>query len=489
MINICPHTMQCKMLPLAKRQQIRLYGTMSAKLKEGLEHTRAMRYQQAADAYREVLRQNPEHADAMHFLGLALWNITQDPQEPLKLIRKSMQLAPDQPQMHHNLASVLGSLDQMDEAIKHYRRAIELKPAYAEAFFNLGGIYKFRPDDPLIAEMQTIYAGNNCSNSDQEYLCFALSKAMNDTAKYHEAFHFALEASRLRSGVFKAEIQQNAVNEAIASLNRSNLARNTSRGDLSEAPVFIIGMPRSGTTLVETILSRHPDVFAAGELPMIGSVSEQMRQWAVHNLAYKGTDYGYLLQMPDEHFNSAARACMGMVNQRAKEQKFIRFTDKMPQNAYKLAQISMLFPNARVIHVRRHPLDTCISCFFQRFRTGHEYSYRLQWLGRYYRQYSAIMDHWKKTIPLPIMEVAYEDIVRNPETNTRKLIEFSGLEWSNSCLEPQKSDRAVMTASRWQVRQPIYKTSLERWKRYQPWLQPLIDALGGMEWINDQAPT
>ena len=461
---------------------------MSARLKEGMEHQKANRFEQAAQAYRDVLAKQPNQPDAMHFLGLALWNLPQQSEAPLKLIRRSMELAPDQPQMHHNLASVLGSLGKIDEAIEHFRRAIELKPDYAEAFFNLGGIMKFCESDREIGQMKTLYAdlANEMSQTDREYLCYGLSKACNDVGHYEEAFHFALEASRLKAVVHDTGAVDRALSELKQSMTQTALAPKKNRGHSSDAPIFIVGMPRSGTTLVEQILSRHSDVFAAGELPMIGSINDQMRRWAMNNLGFKGSIYGFIPQMPDDHINQAAAASFNMVVMRAAGKKFLRFTDKMPQNASRLGLVSQMFPNARVVHVRRYPLDTCISCFFQRFRLGQEYSYRLDWLGHYYRFTELAMEHWKKVVPLPILDVHYEDLVSDPENQVRRLVEFAGLEWQDSCLAPQDSDRSILTASRWQVRQPIYKTSIDRWKRYEAYLEPLIKSLGGMDWINRQ---
>lgn len=457
----------------------------NARLKEGIEHQKAERFQQAADAFTEVLKADPKNVDAMHFLGLALWQTTHQPEEALKLVRKSIALAPGDWAKHHNIGAILGSLGQIDEAIGFYRKAIELNPQYAEAFFNLAGVYKFKDGDPAIAAMQTLYAANNLDDPDQEFLVYALAKAMNDTKNYYEAFHFALEGARLKKPDYNVAGIETGLAEMHEALTEKALTPVEGRGHDSDAPVFIVGMPRSGTTLVETILSRHREVFAAGELPMMGSINTQMRHFAKTRLNFSGTANGFLPLMPHDHFAAAAQTCLKMVDDRANGQKFKRFTDKMPSNAFQIGLISMMFPKARVIHVMRHPLDTCISCFFQRFRVGHPYSYRLDWLGAYYRFYAQTMAHWRKVMPLPMLEVRYEDLVSNPEEYSRKLVDFVGVEWDEACLNPQDADRSVMTASRWQVRQPIYKSSLNRWKRYEPFIQPLVEGLGGWEWIEN----
>ncbi len=457
---------------------------MSSRLQEGLNHQRADRYQQAADAFRDVLKTQPKNANAMHYLGLVLWQITQQPDEALKLMRKSMKLSPGSAVKNHNIAAVYGSLGQIKKAASHYKKSIDLKPDYAEAYFNLSGIYRFEQSDPLIAQMQALYADNELSDPDREFLTYALSKAMNDTKNYHEAFHFALEGARLKAPQYDTSDIKVALAETRQYLSKDALLAGREKGVATDTPIFIIGMPRSGTTLVETILSRHKNVFAAGELPMIGSINAQMRDFAKTRLGFKGKANGFLPLMPEAHLKSAANTCLKMVADRANGQNFTRFTDKMPQNAFQLGLIALMFPDARIIHVRRHPLDTCVSCFFQRFRTGHQYSYQLDWLGQYYRHYAMTMDHWRKVLPLPMLEIRYEDLVQDPGQYSRKLIEFAGLDWSDDCLNPQDAERSVMTASRWQVRQPIYKSSLDRWKRYEPYLAPLIKSLGGWDWIN-----
>ena len=459
---------------------------MSTRLQEGLEHLRENRSREGAEAFRDVLKDEPENPDALHFLGISLWNLNQDP-EALGLIKRSMQIAPDQAHMHHNLGGVLSGTSDIDDAIEHYKKAIELKGDYAEAYFNLGAVYKYTKDDPLIATMKSLYAASALNDADREYLCFALSKALNDTEVYEEAFHFALEAARLKNPVYKPETVDDAVAEALEMITEKVLSSVEGRGNNTDSPIFIVGMPRSGTTLVEQILSRHSSVFAAGELPMIGSVNSQMREFAKQKLDYKGSIHGFIPIVPPDHFNNAADVCIDMVNSNARGKVFTRFTDKMPQNVYHLGFISMMFPSARIIHVRRHPLDTCVSCFLQRFRLGHEYTYRLDWLGQYYRQYIKIFEHWRKVVPLPILEVRYEELVKNPENEAKKLIEFAGLDWTDDCLNPEGSNRPVRTASRWQVRQPIYKSSINRWKHYEAWLSPLISELGGMDWIERQA--
>ena len=461
---------------------------MAGKLDTAATHLRASRFIEAARECEAILTGNPDQPDALHFLGLAKWQIGGNAPEAIALIERAMQQTPGQSSMHHNLAAILASAGQLDNAEQHYRTAIQIKPDYAEAYFNLSGIIKLTTEDPALDGMKSLYAGNGLTDLDREFICYALSKAHDDIKSHEEAFHFALEGSRLKKQTFDMDTSEQGVQELKQTATASLLKPVTGRGNPSTAPIFIVGMPRSGTTLVEQILSRHSAVYAAGELPSVGSFHRAMRTMAQKERKYTGLNFGFLPLIPHELITSASDGLLQFVNNRAGSQ-FSRFTDKMPQNAFHLGLIAMLFPNARIIHVRRHPLDTCVSCFMQRFRDGQEFSDRLDWLGRYYRCYADVMDHWRKVLPLEMLDISYENLVADPQDGARKLIAFTGLDWQDACADPSGSDRDVRTASRWQVRQPIYKTSVDRWKRYEAYLGPLIEALGGHEWIKTNTAT
>ena len=459
---------------------------MAAKIDTAAAHLRASRFIEAANECEAILKQSPEQPDALHFLGLAKWQIGGNADEAAGLIERAMAKAPNQSAMHHNLAAILASAGNLERGETHYRKAIELNPDYAEAYFNLSGVIKLKSDDPLIPGMKAIYAKPDVSDLNREFICYALSKTHDDIGMYEEAFHFALEGSRLRNPEFDIDGFQRAIVELRQEISAQALKPASGRGNPTQAPVFIVGMPRSGTTLIEQILSRHTEVFAGGEMQLIGSFHQAMQGMARKQLGYKGADFGFWKQIPDELINSAGAGILQYLKSRAGSMPF-RFTDKMPRNAFHLGLIALVFPNARIIHVRRHPLDTCVSCFMQRFRDGQEFTFRLDWLGQYYRSYSTVMDHWRDVLPLRMHEVRYENLVADPEAGAREIISFAGLEWQDVCADPSAGDREIRTASRWQVRQPVYKTSVERWTRYQDYLDPLIDALGGMEWIQQQA--
>ena len=236
-------------------------------------------------------------------------------------------------------------------------------------------------------------------------------------------------------------------------------------------PVFIVGMPRSGTTLAEQILASHPQVFGAGELPDIDDISRQLERVVPGNLKYpdcmelaaadtlRAARDGYLRKLAD--LSSGAH----------------RVTDKMPHNFEHLGLIAALFPNARIVHCIRNPLDTCLSIYFNDFNAGHGYATDLGMLGEHYNEYHRMMMHWKNVLPIKIFDLVYEDIIRDQEQISRQLLAYCGLDWDPACLEFYKNKRTVSTFSYDQVRKPIYTGSVERWRRYEKFLEPLIKAL------------
>jgi hypothetical protein len=254
-------------------------------------------------------------------------------------------------------------------------------------------------------------------------------------------------------------------------------ARTNLIGSESQRPIFIIGMPRSGTTLVEQILSSHPLVYGGGELETINHI--------VFNELLKDVkrddqlpSYSKQLERLDQH--GAERLCdlyLAHISELAGDEP--RVTDKMPGNFFHLGLIALLFPQARIIHCRRQPFDLCLSCYFQNFVGPHYYAWNLENLGRYYQQYMRLMDHWRATLPIALLEVDYEEIVDDQEGVSRRLIDHCGLPWDEGCLDFHQNQRRVETASKWQVRQPIYRRSVDRWKNYEQFLGPLKQ---GLDW-------
>jgi hypothetical protein len=265
---------------------------------------------------------------------------------------------------------------------------------------------------------------------------------------------------------------QAGVDQLIRTFDAVYFRRVRGFGISSELPLFIVGMPRSGTTLVEQIVASHPQVFGAGEL-------RDVERIALSLAAHLGNDVGYpscLAKAPAEAVRAMAERHLHRLTALAGGS--VRIVDKMPTNYLHLGLIATLFPQARIIHCRRGPLDTCVSCYFSYFR-GLPFAWDLEELGRYHRSYDSLMAHWKAVLPLPVLDVSYEELVDNQEAISRRLMEFCGLDWDERCLAFHETPRPVHTASTMQVRQPIYKSSVGRWRRYEAHLQPLVRALSG----------
>ncbi|MCP5080852.1 MAG: tetratricopeptide repeat protein [Alphaproteobacteria bacterium] len=431
----------------------------------------------AEERYRSILAREPQNIDALHLLGTLLWSRNKSSVEALGLVLQALQLRPDAPVIRHNYASMLTATGHFDEAVRSYRRAIALKPDYAEAYFNLSGFLKFEAQDPLISEMKALHAKDTLSVADRTHLGFALAKALDDIGAYDEAFIHAEQANSLVDRPFDLEAHEVHVAEIIKTAQRTLASQRRSFGSSSEAPIFIIGMPRSGTTLCERILAAHPAVYGAGELTMIGNINAQMRERV--GVRDMGTIAAHIPHVQAIEFQRAANACLDMINQRAPA-GYRRFTDKMPFNFFHLGLIALLFPNARIIHVRRHYMDTAVSCFFQHFQQGHGFAYDLRALGDFLRLYNWLMSFWTSNPPLQMHTVEYEALVHAPEEEARKLIAFAGLDWHDACLKPEEASTAIATASRWQARQPVTTGSCGRWKNYERHLPLVAGRLEGL---------
>jgi hypothetical protein len=299
-------------------------------------------------------------------------------------------------------------------------------------------------------------------------LYYALAKAHENMKNHEKAFDYWTKASieKRKSLPYDTDAQPAVFERAKKEFSPHVIQAFDGKGYDSEVPVFIVGMPRSGTTLTEQIISSHPNVFGAGELPDVMRVKRRIGEITPDTLAEAGRTY--------VNFSSAR-------NKTGKEIK--RITDKMPGNYMNIGLIATMLPKARIIHCCRHPMDTCLSNYKQNFMVGQFWSYDLEEMGDEYLRYLDLMAHWHEKFPGRILDVNYEDTVGDFENQARKLIDFVGLEWNDACLEPHKQKRAVLTASKAQVTKPIYQSSVQKWKKYEQQMQPLVKVLedGGID--------
>ena len=466
---------------------------------------RLKRYEEAVSHYRRAVALRPDLALAFVNLGRALSSLGRW-QEAIDSFTQALKLGAASPQLHEAMATAfvqleryedsLGSLDKvlasdpdhagalnrkgsllvilgrLGEAQKCLERAIAVNPRNADNYVVLSASRRIAGDDPHLKAMEELLAdATSCSVDDQLKLRFALGKAYRDVGDHARSFEHFLQGNALKRGLVAYD-EAGAIDGLgrISTVFTPELMRaKTGHGNPSRQPIFILGMPRSGTTLIEQILASHPEIYGAGE-----------RKDAQEALAKVAGAVVYPEVVPNltpAQLEAIGSAYLVGIGEPAKGA--LRFTDKMPPNFIYVGLIRLALPNARIIHARRDPIDTCISCFSTLFQEQLNYTYDLGEVGRYYRAYGRLIEHWRQVLsPGAMLEVQYEDVVEDMEAQTRRILDFCDLPWDDACLAFHKSTRPVKTASVVQVRQPIYRSSVGRWHAYRDQLQPLLEALG-----------
>ena len=453
----------------------------------------ADRADEAETILNRVAEQQPESADAKMKLAQALEQLNRF-EEAEETAQAAIRLVPENPWAYYTLSSVRFMAGRVAEAAETGRQAITVAPAFAPgyawlanihqvlgnnaaaeenarealarnpnalgAYVTLTAVKKMRADDTDLAAMEHTLAQTR-NRSQRMTLQSALGKAYEDCGRADDAFAAYKEANDIRRS--RIVHDPDAVNQQVHLIRErytpERLAELEGTGDPSPVPVFIVGMPRSGTTLAEQILASHPQVHGAGELPLMGRLASELGgATSREDCARIGATY--------------------VESVRAAAPEAARITDKMPGNYHQLGLIARALPNAAIIHIRRDPVDTCWSCFKQNFARGQHWSYELRELGRQYRRYHDLMAYWRQVLPGRFLEVDYEAVVQDTEAVARRMVAHLGLDWDARCLAFHETERPVMTASKAQVRQPIYATSMQKWRRYQDHLQPLLAELG-----------
>jgi len=411
-----------------------------------------------------------------HALIGGIYEESTRPEPAEKEYGQALQLDPECDDALLGLGHLCMELGQMDKAEELFLRALEFKPDNLAARVNIAQVKKTKADDvnfaALIEEEKKLadFSANKAMS-----LHFALGKCYDDSKDYEKAFPHFLAGCKLKRAKLSynhAETEQQfAALEDIFS--QATIDRLRGAGDPSNVPVFVLGMPRSGTTLTEQIIASHPEVYGAGELHDLLKVAHRKTDPSA-------TTFPDNLRSLDQATLTAWGAeYVAGLKQRAPDAR--RITDKMPANFFAVGLIHLMLPNAKIIHVNRNPVDTCLSCFTRLFHRKQEHTYDLAELGHYYVLYARLMEHWRKVLPADaFLEVQYEEIVADQEAQARRLIAYCGLEWNAACLDFHNTKRPIRTASVTQVRQPIYTTSVERWRHYEKFLGPLLDALGDL---------
>jgi tetratricopeptide (TPR) repeat protein len=463
-------------------------------------------YHAALESFTRAIRVNPGCADAHHGMATTLAMLGRQP-EAVACYEEAIRLEPNHTDAYVGLGAALLPLRQIERARECYEQALRLHPGHVEALTlaanidahagNVEQAYQrlqplleagventntlltyaiisksLKRQDEAIGMLQRSLA--NAQGQSASNLCnlhFNLGMLYDSMDRYDAAFAHYREGNALKPASFDPQRCKSDI-DAFVALHTADFMKSLPRASVrSGRPVFIVGMPRSGTSLVEQILASHPGVYGAGELPDIIQLVSTL-----HTAIGSFEPYPYCLpRMNQQQVDHFARQYLDHLQSLAPDA--VRVTDKMPGNFMHLGLIEMLFPDAKVIHCLRDPIDTCLSCYFQDFSRTHPYSYDLANLAVFYKGYEKVMDNWRQVLTLPMLEVRYEDLVADQENLSRRMVEFCGLEWDDSCLNFHKTKRFVSTASYDQVRRPIYNKSVGRWKNYQQHIAVLRDAL------------
>jgi tetratricopeptide (TPR) repeat protein len=463
----------------------------------------------ALESCRHALEINPYLAEQHGNLGNVQYDLGQL-NDAEASYRRALELKPDYAETHSNLGNVLHDLGQLDNAVESFRRALELKPNLAKTHSNLGGILMelgkkneaelflnkaielapgdARPlatalfyipcqqNDPRLNQLEAIYAQRRTLPLEERIrLNYAMGKAMKNIGQYDRSFTAYEEANRLRyqAHPFDEASDERFLEESCSFFNSELFNKFASMEESLQTvqdervPIFIVGMPRSGTTLIEQILASHPAIYGAGELSILGKIAKMAKALPLDFAGCEGTLLA-LRELGQEY--------LGQVWKLAPNARYI--TDKLPANYQHLGLIHLMLPNAKIIHSMRDPMDTCFSCYALSFRSEHEYSNDLGMLGRHYLRYRKLMEHWHSVLPPGrILDVHYEYNVADPEHKARRMLDFLGLAWDPACLRFYETERAVLTPSVLQVHKPIYTSSVGRWKYYEKHLKSLLGIL------------
>ena len=445
----------------------------------------------AITAFEQAIAGDPGFAEPHNNLAIALGRAGRH-EEALKFYDRAVSLAPEMPRFHNAFGVALISLGYVDKAVREWRTAIKLKPDYLEAHRHLSPHHTYTSEDPLIAQLQATLAREDLPETDRMQGCFSLAKALTDTGDLQEAFKYYTRANRIDretrpysiyehealltaiKSVFPAGISGDItvlgqdLHTAIKSVSTAGYPLPEAvGGELNSRPVFIVGMPRSGTSLVEQILASHSEVHGAGELAQLADLVSSLSLYQSSGLPQ---DAGKLKTLENEY-----RKFLRNLNHGNKQW----VVDKMPANFRWIGFILAAFPDAKVIRVNRNPRAVCWSLFCRYFPAkGMAYTADLEDIARYYLLYEDLMDFWHRRFPGKVYELQYESLTENQEQESRRLIEYLDLPWEDACLDFHKTERLVRSASNAQVRKPIYKGSSDAWRSFEDHLAPMLDILG-----------
>ena len=431
------------------------------------------RLPEAEASVRHLLKMEAENPNNWVLLGNVCARLMRQP-EALSAYQEAARLNPREVRLPLSMGHLYKTLGQRRESEASYKASLAIDPAFGEAYWSLADLKNYVFDAAEIAAMQGLLQGDGGEHNDQAQLHFALGRAFEQRREYPIAFeHYARgNARRRHTSPFDIGFFENKTRRVRECFDADFFVRRPGIGDADPAPIFIVGLPRSGSTLVEQILASHSSIEGTFELPNVLTIVREFDHANAARDAYPES----VRETPHAHFAALGRRYIAETAPLRTGRS--RFIDKMPNNFSHVGLIHAMLPNATVIDVRRHPMDSCFSSFKQYFAEGQSFSYDLGDLGRYYRCYLSLMDHWDKVLPGTVLHLAYEELVQDPERHIRRLLEHCGLAFEPACLSFHETRRPVRTASAEQVRQPLYASGVGYWRHFERELEPLREALG-----------
>jgi tetratricopeptide (TPR) repeat protein len=429
----------------------------------------------ALDETERLLLQEPNNPSFLVLKASILVRIG-DHEGALDIYEKVLKNYPNQARAQMSYGHTLKTVGRLDESIEAYRKCISLSPEVGEAYWSLANLKTFRFSDEDIENMRKQVTAEGGDADDQSHLAFALGKALEDRGDYDESFHFYRRGNAIRRIEHKHNPRVNVLDSVrqVQTLDKAFFDERKGWGCPSPETIFIVGLPRAGSTLLEQILASHSQVEGTTELQDIIAISRKLGGRSRENPSGKYPEI--LRQMTAEQFRELGESYLETTRiQRTGSPIFI---DKMPNNFRHIGLIHLILPNSKIIDARRHPMGGCFSGFKQLFAHGQTFTYGLEDIGKYYRDYVRLMDHWDAVLPGRVHRVQYEEMVSDTEAQIRALLDYCGLEFEEQCLRFYETERAVRTPSSEQVRKPIYKESMEQWRHYESHLGPLKEALG-----------
>tara|TARA_R110001592_G_scaffold337300_1_gene623461 strand:- start:52684 stop:54702 length:2019 start_codon:yes stop_codon:yes gene_type:complete len=462
---------------------------------------------EAENLLRQALAGAPDHVPAMFELGRVLKELER-PEEAIDVYKALITLQPENPRAHYRLAGVLApaalteqsaaayrrclqlepnhagawlglghmlkTLGKQQEGVEAYKRCLDLEPEFGEAYFSLANLKTYRFDDTEIAEMQTSLDSETLREPSRVNFLFALAKAHEDRKDYDTAWHYYEEGNAKQRLLVNYDpvLTETTNDELVAYFSQAFFSERAGTGNPDASPIFVLGMPRSGSTLVEQIIASHSRVEGTSELPYIGRLTKSLNRNRADGMRYPAV----LSELEPRHFDRLGQSYLNMARMHRVEAT-PHFIDKMPNNFPLVGFIHAILPNAKIIDARRHPLDACTGNLRQLYARGQTFSYDQTDIGEYYLQYQRMMDHWDEVLPGVVLHVQYEEVVADLETQVRRILDYLQLPWEDACLNYHQSDRAVRTASSEQVRQPIYTSGIGYWRHYESQLEELKEVL------------